>query len=301
MEATPPPFFKRGPSPVFRLGVFAVLSIALMILDARYRYLEPARQAVAVVLYPLQQVAAAPGALVGRVADFFITQETTKAENERLRKENLRQAALLQDLETLTLENGELRALLQAKARVAMTSIMAEVLYSARDPFSRKFIVDKGTDDDVQAGVAVVDDTGVIGQVTRVYPHLSEVTLIIDKNQAVPVQIRRSGLRAIAFGNGREGTLDLRFMPVNADIQVGDTLVTSGIDGVYPAGLPVARVTDIDRNAALAFARITCMPLGGVDRRGHVLVLTARNELPERPAEAPEPAAKRRKPQQGHS
>jgi rod shape-determining protein MreC len=299
MEATPPPFFKRGPSPAFRLGVFAVLSIALMILDARYRYLEPARQAISVVLYPLQQVAAAPGALVGRIAEFFVSQETTQAENERLRKETLQQGALLHDLETLTRENDELRALLQAKSRVKMSSLMAEVLYSARDPFSRKFIVDKGISDEVQAGVAVVDDAGVIGQVTRVYPFLSEVTLITDKNQAVPVQILRSGLRAIVFGNGREGTLDLRFMPVNADIRVGDTLVTSGIDGVYPAGLPVARVIDIERNAALAFARITCTPLGRVDRRGYVLVLTAKRELPERPAEVDEPAAKRKKARRG--
>jgi rod shape-determining protein MreC len=175
---------------------------------------------------------------------------------------------------------------------------MAEVLYGARDPFSRKLVLDKGLTDDIQAGAAVLDEAGVIGQVTRAYPFLSEVTLITDKNQAVPIQNLRSGLRAIVFGNGREGTLDLRFMPVNADIQVGDTLVSSGIDGVYPAGLPVARVANIERDAALAFARITCTPLGGVDKRGHVLILTVKRELPERPGEPEEPA-KRKKPRRG--
>lgn len=295
MEATPPPFFKRGPSPVFRLGVFALLAIALMILDARLRYLEPMRQVLSVALYPLQQIAAAPGAVIGRIADYFTSQSALQQDNAQLKTQVLKQAAALQELDTLRRENAELRSLLDAKARIAPASILAEVLYGARDPFSRKFIVDKGTTEDVKPGVAVVDAEGVIGQVTRVYPFVSEVTQVTDKDQAVPVQNLRSGLRAIVFGNGKDGTLDLRFMPVNADVQVGDVLVTSGIDGVYPPGLPVARVTEIDRNAALAFARITCAPLGGVDRRGHVLVLTAKRELPERPVEASMPAGKGKK------
>src|SRR5690606_21481400 len=147
---------------------------------------------------------------------------------------------------------------------------MAEILYGARDPFNRKFVIGKGANDEVRAGAAVIDAAGVIGQVTRVYPFLAEVTQITDKNHAVPVQNVRTGLRAIVFGNGREGTLDLRYMPISADVQVGDTLVTSGIDGVYPPGLPVARIIDIERNANMAFAHITCEPLSGVDRRTFV-------------------------------
>src|SRR5690606_35876897 len=117
----------------------------------------------------------------------------------------------------------------------------------------------------------------------------AEVTQVTDKNHAVPVQNVRTGLRAIVFGNGREGTLDLRYMPISADVEVGDTLVTSGIDGVYPAGLPVARIVDIERNANMAFARITCEPLSGVDRRTFVLVLDPMRQLPEPPAETAEP------------
>lgn len=298
MEASPPPFFKRGPSPAFRLSVFALLAVALMVLDVRFRYLEPVRQVLSVIIYPLQRAAAAPGEFIARGIDFFASQASIKDENARLSRENLQQAASLQDLETIKRENTELRALLQAKARTQQSSVMAEVLYGARDPFSRKLVLDKGLGDDVQPGAAVIDDDGVIGQVTRTYPFLAEITLITDKNQAVPVQNVRSGLRAIVFGNGREGTLDLRFMPVSADIQVGDTLVTSGIDGVYPPGLPVARVSNIERNAELAFARITCTPIGGVDKRGHVLVLTAKRELPERPSE-PVPPTKPKKPRRG--
>jgi len=299
MEATPPPFFKRGPSPAFRLGVFALLSIAFMVVDARYKYLEPARQAVSIVLYPLQQIAAAPGALLGRISEYFSDQSAIKTDNARLKEEMLRQATRLQEQETLRRENAELRALLQAKARVGPNTLAAEVLYGARDPFSRKLVIDKGSSNEVLPGGAVVDEEGVIGQVTRVYPFLAEVTLITDKNQAVPIQNLRSGLRAIVFGNGREGTLDMRYMPVNADVQVGDTLVTSGIDGIYPEGLPVARVTNVERNAALAFARITCTPLAGVDRRAHVLVLTAKRDLPERPVDEPQPAEKRKKARRG--
>ena len=299
MEASPPPFFKRGPSPAFRLGVFSLIAILFMVADARFRYLEPVRQVLSIIIYPLQRAAAAPGEFVARVVDFFSSQAMLKSENARLSREHMQQAAALQDFETLKRENAELRALLQAKGRLEQTTVMAEVLYGARDPFSRKLIVDKGLTQDIQAGAAVLDDAGVIGQVTRSYPFLSEVTLITDKNQAVPVQNLRSGLRAIVFGNGREGTLDLRFMPMNADIQVGDTLVSSGIDGIYPPGLPVARVSSIDRNAALAFARITCEPLGGVDKRGHVLILAAKRELPERPSEEEAPAKRSKKPRRG--
>jgi rod shape-determining protein MreC len=299
MEATPPPFFKRGPSPAFRLGVFAFLSISLMVLDARFHYLQPARDAVSVVLYPLQQIASAPVRLTVQVVEFFQSQHALRNANEQLRTEAVQHALELAELQAIRRENAELRSLLDARARTEPLPLMAEVLYSARDPFSRKIVVGKGRSDGVQAGAAAIDERGVIGQVTRVYPFLAEITQITDKNQAIPVQNLRSGLRAIVFGNGREGTLDLRFMPANADVQVGDTLVTSGMDGVYPQGLPVAKVVNIERNATMPFAHITCEPLSGVDRRRHVLLLKRERELPQRPEEASEPAVQRKKSRRG--
>ncbi|MGH8665402.1 MAG: rod shape-determining protein MreC, partial [Burkholderiales bacterium] len=287
--------------PAFRLGVFAFLSVAIMVVDAHFKYLEPARQTLSVVLYPLQQLVTAPVAIAGRVSDFFSNRVELAADNERLRTEALANAYRLDHAQALERENAELRALLQARERVEPASVMAEILYGARDPFSRKFVIGKGIEDQVHAGAAVIDNAGVIGQVTRAYPFLAEVTQITDKNQAVPVRNLRSGLRAIVFGNGREGTLDLRFMPVNADVQVGDTLVTSGIDGVYPAGLPVAKVIAIERNANMAFARITCEPLSGVDRRGHVLILSRVRELPERPGPMPKAPPERKKARRGES
>ena len=169
----------------------------------------------------------------------------------------------MQTQQALIAENQHLRQLLEMRERAEQTSTAAEILYVGRDPFSRKVIVDKGSSQDIEEGAAVVDDTGLIGQVTRVFPWTAEVALITDKEQAVPVQVVRSGLRGVMFGIGYDGALDLRFMPVNADIQNGDVLVTSGIDGIYPPGLPVAVVSNIERNAAYPFARITCTPAAG--------------------------------------
>jgi rod shape-determining protein MreC len=180
-------------------------------------------------------------------------------------------------------ENQHLRQLLEMRERAEQTSTAAEILYAGRDPFSRKVIIDKGSSQDIEEGAAVVDDTGLIGQVTRVFPWTSEVALITDREQVVPVQIVRNGVRAIVFGIGFDGALDLRYMPVNTDVENGDVLVTSGIDGVYPAGLPVAIVSNIERNAAYPFAKITCTPAAGVNRNRQVLVMARLAPLPEYP------------------
>ncbi|HTP95596.1 MAG TPA: rod shape-determining protein MreC [Burkholderiales bacterium] len=294
MEHTPPPFFKRGPAPLLRLMFFASLSFVLLASDAYFKYLDVLRQAVAVVVYPMQRLASAPGALATRVGNFFMTQAHLTDENSRLTSQNLQNAKQLLNYQALAAENAHLRKLLDARERLTTQSVMAEILYTARDPFSNKIVIDKGASNELRPGSAVVDDVGVIGQVTRVYPWLAEVSLIIDKDQAVPVQDLRSGFRGIVFGNGEAGTLDLRFTPVSADIQTGDTLVTSGIDGTYPPGLPVAVISNIERNAALPFAKITCMPLAGVNRNAQVLVLLAAREAPEKPP-APEAAPVKRK------
>jgi rod shape-determining protein MreC len=171
--------------------------------------------------------------------------------------------------------------------RAEQTSTVAEILYVGRDPFSRKVIIDKGSSQGIEEGAAVVDDTGLIGQVTRAFPWTAEVALISDREQVVPVQVVRNGLRAAVFGIGYDGALDLRFLPVNTDVENGDILVTSGIDGVYPAGLPVAMVSNIERNAAYPFAKITCTPSAGPNRNRQVLVMSRLAPLPDYPI-APE-------------
>jgi rod shape-determining protein MreC len=282
MEYTPPPFFKRGPAPLVRLALCLLVAATLLVCDARYHYIGGVRQVVGVIMYPLLRLAAAPVAALDRMAQFFVSNSALRSENARLTERNLENAATMQSLQSLAAENTYLRGLLGARDRLPVTAAMAQVIYGARDPFTRKVIIDKGSQNDVKAGQPVIDDIGVVGQVTLVYPWLAEVTLITDPDQTVPVQNTRNGLRAIIAGS-RDGQLELKFIPLNADFQNGDRLVTSGIDGTYPPGLPVAEVANVERNTGYLFARITCRPLAGVDSRSQVLLVTWENKLPPRP------------------
>lgn len=292
MDYQPPPFFSRGPAPLVRLAFFVSLAFLLMVLDARFRYAESIRQAVALLAYPLQWTALAPVELISASADFFTTQVALKRENDALKSKQLQAANDLLTLDALRAENSQLRRLLDARERLQRKSTLAEILYTGRDPFSRKIIIDKGGQQGVQDGQAVIDDIGVIGQVTRVYPLLAEVTLITDKEQRIPVEVVRNGLRAIVYGGGAAGTLDLSYMAANADIQADDVLVTSGIDGTYPAGLPVAKVSRIERDAAYAFAKISCIPTSGIERNTQVLVVSQEAGPALPPAEADSGAVK---------
>lgn len=287
MEHTPPQFFHRGPAPIARLTFFALLSILLMILDARFRYAEPLRQVLAVAAYPLQQLAIAPVSAVARAREFFTTQAELRNENAELRAGKLRDAQALLGLEALRAENEQLRRLLEAREKLQTGSVAAEIVYAGRDPFSRKVIIDKGAQAGIRAGQPVVDADGVLGQVTRVQPLLAEVTLIVDKDHPVPVQVVRNGLRGVVYGSGDGTTLELRHMASNAEIEVGDVLVTSGLDGLYPRGLPVARVARVERAASFAFAKITGQPLAATNQNRQVLVLQKVEETPAWEAERP--------------
>ncbi len=280
------PFFKHGPSPLARFIFFASISLVLMVLDARLNALDSLRQIISVAVAPLQRLAMTPAELLDRTGNFFVTQARLQNENAVLRQQQLAQAAQLQRMQAMQAENIHLRNLLGVQQQRGESVVAAEIVYVGRDPFSQKITVDKGSNHKVQAGQPALDDVGVIGQVTQVYPFSSEITLLTDKDQAIPVEIVRNGARAIAFGHGQDGTLELPFMAANADIQNGDTLVTSGIDGVYPAGLPVAVVSKIERNAA--FAKITCTPSAGVNRHKQILILTGEVRRFQKPE--PDPA-----------
>ncbi len=299
MEYTPPPFFTRGPNLFARLGFFALLSLVLLYADARFHYMEAMRKVIAVALYPLQRLADVPGQAVSRIGTFFVSQSYLQRENDRLSHENFLHAGQLQSQEALIAENRHLRQLLELQERAEQTSTVAEILFVGRDPFSRKVIIDKGSSQRIEEGAAVVDDTGLIGQVTRTFPWTAEVALISDREQVVPVQVVRNGLRAAVFGIGYDGALDLRFMPVNTDVENGDVLVTSGIDGVYPAGLPVAVVSNIERNAAYPFAKITCTPAAGPNRNRQVLVMSRLAPLPDYPIAPEAKKTKARKARKG--
>lgn len=282
--------FNRGPSPAARLVFFAVLSLLLMFVDARFRYLETTRSALSVLVSPIQRLATMPNALWQQAREFLVAQSHLLEENKALHRQHGLDAVQLVQWQSLLQENQQLRKLQALQQRSQLAGQFAEIVYAERDIFRRKVLINKGNTANVQAGQVVMDDRGIVGQITRVYPWLSEVTLITEKDHAVPVQVLRSGLRSVAFGAGDTSQLSLRYMPVSTDIVKGDVLVTSGIDGIYPPGIPVAKVEKIERDAAYPFARIVCLPVGGVDKNRQLLILSAMPKLPERPEVESAPA-----------
>ena len=291
------PLFKQGPSAFARVFFFSVLAITLLVVDTRFDALRYVRAGIGTVLYPVQRGVLAPTQWAGRSFGYFQALDRVEADNARLEREknDLAQTALRAT--SLEAENEHLRKLAGLREGQKAKSVAAEILYDARDPFSRKVIVDRGGQDGVERGQPVIDESGVVGQVTRVFPVSSEITLLTDREQAIAVQNVRTGVRGIAYGNatgGSAGQIDLRFMPSNVDIRKDDLLATSGLDGVYPDGLPVARVVSVERNAAFQFAKILCAPMGGTERNRHVLVLLTTKAAPRPADEPPPPTPKRR-------
>lgn len=291
-ESGPPPLFNQGVSARARLAFFSFLAIALIVIDSRIRALETVRVGVGVVLYPIQQVLLVPSRAIDTVGDYFVSVSSLQQENARLRQREVANAQALQQAQDLAAENERLRRLLAARERLPNASLLAVVLYETRDRFSRKIVLHAGSNDGVRPASPVIDELGVVGQVTRVFRDTCEVTLLTDKDQTIPVQIQRNGLRGVAYGGAEPGTLDLRFMASNADVLQGDIATTSGLDGVYPPGLAVARIERVERATADQFARIVMRPLAGVESHRQLLVLLT--EPVQLPAIAPIETAPRK-------
>ncbi len=281
-QQQPPAFFVRGPSPLARLIFFSVVSLVLMAVDARLHYLKEVRQGFVAILYPLEVIASSPVRLYRHISDYFSDQDNLLAQNNQLNQRLVLQSVEIQRLKAVEHENSHFRTLFEVLPRLGQTTRLAEILHTGRDPFVHKIVINLGSQQGVLSGQAVVDGMGVVGQITRVYPFSSEVTLITDKSLVIPVQVQRNGLRAIAFGHGRDGTLYVPYLPANVDIQQGDKLMTSGIDGVYPEGLEVAKVQRIERDHESPFARIICLPSAGTDRHRHLLIVSPSQPVPEK-------------------
>ena len=291
LDRTAPPFFKQGPSALSTLVFFAALALFLMVADARLGITPPLRMAISTVLYPLERIALQPVAWVRSGLGYLQTVQSAQQMEDAARQQMLQQSQRANQVEELMLENGRLRELLALRPRLNAPEQAAEVLYDAPDPYTRRVIIDRGMLQDVAVGSPVIDEAGVLGQVTRVHPFLAEVTLLVERDYAIPVLNTRTGVRGVAYGNPTSdlgGGLELRFMPSAADVQEGDVLTTSGVDGVYPAGLPVAKVDKVERRADSAFARIHCIPMARMQGARHVMVLQPLSaQLPPRPAAAP--------------
>lgn len=287
-------FFNRGPSPVVRLVFFVLLSLLLLLVDSRHQYLESTRNLLSTVIYPLQRLTALPPMLWHEADDFFTTHGTLERDNAQLRMQHAEDGARLARLHTLEAENALLRNMLGMRQRLDLPMLTAEILYAERDPSRHLVLINQGQGS-VQAGEAVLDSTGLVGQITRVHPMLSEVTLLTDKDHEVPVQVLRNGLRMIVFGSGKANELELRYVPITADVREGDVLETSGIGGTYPPGLPVARITHVERDPVYAFARVKCVPITGVSDQHWLFVLSGLAKLPAPPSGQDAAAGKSRK------
>jgi rod shape-determining protein MreC len=295
IDRTPPPFFRQGPSALTKLMFCSALALLLMVADTRVRMTQPLRAAVAAVLHPLQRALLVPVEAFEMGHDYVAGLGAALAHAEAARVTLARQSELALRADQLLQENRRLRALLDLRPGLNVQSQAAQILYEAPDPYSRKVIIDRGSSNGIAVASPVINDAGVLGQVTRVYLSSAEVTLLADKDAAIPVLNSRTGARSAAYGgaSGLNAAMELRFMAGNADVRVGDSLMTSGVDGVYPPGLPVARVTAVDRKADSGFARILLAPIATSDGVRHVLVLEPIGlQMPARP-EAPADAASR--------
>ena len=298
LDRSPPPFFKQGPSALSKLMLFSTLSLFLMVADTRFHLMQPVRAVLATALYPVQWLALQPVHAVKNSSDYVSGLNQAQSDSEQAGRKLALQSLRAGQVEQLTQENNRLRQLLALREQLTASVMAAEVLYEAADPYTRKVIIGKGQLQGVELGSPVLDESGVLGQVTRVHPLASEVTLVVDSDLVIPVLNVRTGQRSVAYGDPAAlgSGMELRFMGSNSDVQAGDLLTTSGIDGVYPAGLPVAKISRIERRPESTFAKIYCVPLALVTGARHVIVVKpVSGQMPPRPdAAAPDLPARKR-------
>lgn len=288
----------RGPPLGAGLFFLGLVSVGIMMLDQRSNYLETVRQWLGAAAAPVYAVVQTPGQAWDWMTGSFADRSRLRAQNAEL-SEQLREARVrLLQFDSLREENVRLRAVREASAGVGGRTMIAEIMRVDVDPFRHRVRINKGSDDGVFKGQPVLDAFGIVGQVVQVDRYSSTIILISDSGHAIPVQVNRNGIRSIAVGAGDLNKLSLPYMTVESDVKTDDLLVSSGLDGIFPAGYPVARVSKVERNPADTFALVEAKPLAQLDRDREVLLLWA--DLPaqvEAPAAPqPQPAATESKP-----
>ncbi len=266
--------FARGLGPTARLLIWLLIGVTCVVVDSRYHALDGLRGAFSLLLRPVREAMLAPGDVASELGGFFTRHRLLQKERDALLAERTQLLADLNEAQELGRENAELRALLQLQQRPGQRTIHAALLYRGHDWFAQQITIDQGAKAGVRGGLPVVDASGLIGQVSRVYLLSSEVTQVSSPEQLTPVFVERTGQRGLAAGLGH-GRLELRYMPTQTDIRPGDRLLTSGIDRVYPAGIPVAQVSRVSHSQASPYLRVEGLPLAGIDRSRAVLVLMA--------------------------
>ncbi|WP_115147463.1 rod shape-determining protein MreC [Pseudomonas jessenii] len=267
------PLFAKGPSLGVRLLVLAVLSVALMVVDARFDLLKPARKQASLVLMDAYWITDLPGRLWDGIASQFGSRTELVAENEKLKTENLLYQGRMQKLAALTEQNVRLRELLNSSALVNEKVEVAELIGMDPNPFTHRIIINKGERDGVVLGQPVLDARGLMGQVVELMPYTSRVLLLTDTTHSIPVQVNRNGLRAIASGTGNPERLELRHVADTADIKEGDLLVSSGLGQRFPAGYPVATVKEVIHDSGQPFAIVRAVPTAALNRSRYLLLV----------------------------
>ena len=274
LDRSPPPFFRVGFAPLTKLIFFSALSLLLVFGDKQLQFTKPLRAGLSTLILPVQWLVLQPGEALSAMGSYFQNLDQAQKNLKAAELKVLQQSVRSQQVEQLQIENQNLRQLMGLQANMSVASQTAEVLFDVPDPYNQRIVIDRGLLKNVALGSPVIDAGGVVGQVTRVYPLTSEVTLLTDRDQSIPVLNSRTGARNITSGDVLAGLpmIELKFVPASADVKEGDLLTTSGIDGVYPAGLQVARISHIERRVDISFARIHASPLAELKGR-HVLVL----------------------------
>jgi len=269
--------YKNNPARIPALGARAfallLLSLLLMFLDHRDNHLDAVRNAISAAVYPMRVIVAAPVNLWAWASDLSKSKKELQTENSRLRAENLLTAARLQRLTSLEAENNRLRDFLEARRRVQDEVRVVAIMAVDANPFRHNIVLDLGSTQGVYAGQAIINADGIIGQVMEAGPLTSDAILISDPGHALLVEVNRNGLRTVAYGTGKFGRLDLPGLPNNADIRTGDLLVTSGLDGTFPPGYPVAVVDTVTRVPQEAFAEVTATPSAALDQMREVMLI----------------------------
>ncbi|POA39097.1 rod shape-determining protein MreC [Pseudomonas sp. GW456-12-1-14-TSB6] len=275
------PLFAKGPSLGVRLLVLAVLSVALMVVDARFSLLKPVRSQASLVLMDAYWITDLPGRLWEGIASQFGSRTELVAENEKLKSENLLLQGRMQKLAALTEQNVRLRELLNSSALVNEKVEVAELIGMDPNPFTHRIIINKGERDGVVLGQPVLDARGLMGQVVELMPYTSRVLLLTDSTHSIPVQVNRNGLRAIASGTGNPERLELRHVADTADIKEGDLLVSSGLGQRFPAGYPVATVKEVIHDSGQPFAIVRAVPTAALNRSRYLLLVFSDNRTAE--------------------
>ncbi|MBD9457350.1 rod shape-determining protein MreC [Pseudomonas sp. PDM05] len=275
------PLFAKGPSLGVRLLVLVVLSVALMVVDARFALLKPVRSQMSLVLMQTYWITDLPQRLFQGVASQFGSRTELVAENEKLKTENLLLQGRMQKLAALTEQNVRLRELLNSSALVNEKVEVAELIGMDPNPFTHRIIINKGERDGVVLGQPVLDARGLMGQVVELMPYTSRVLLLTDTTHSIPVQVNRNGLRAIASGTGNPERLELRHVADTADIKEGDLLVSSGLGQRFPAGYPVATVKEVIHDSGQPFAIVRAVPTAALNRSRYLLLVFSDNRTPE--------------------